>query len=78
MNDPTLESWRRLGCAVLTRAYKDAAHGNGHSQEARHWLAGDDARWWVGLLDLDPAGLDYALAGLPLPDYEQLRLPTLG
>lgn len=78
MSEPTLDNWRALACAVVIRAHKDAVAGNGHSFEARSWLAGDGARWLVALLDdLDVAGLGHALARLPSPTYEQLALLDL-
>jgi hypothetical protein len=76
MRDPdsTRDGWRRLACAILLRAVRDAADGNGHSWEARQWLGGPAARELVSLLDLDPAGLDRVLAGVPRPRYEQPSL----
>ena len=41
--DPSLVAYRRLACAILARAVRDAKSGNGHSAEARHWLAGEGA-----------------------------------
>jgi hypothetical protein len=82
--DPALNGWRRLAVAVLLRAYKDAAHGNGHSQEARRFLAGDGTRWLALALDLDQDGLgavqrstaSEAVAGRPdLPEPAQPMLP---
>ncbi len=78
MTDPDLAGWRRLGCAILLLAYKDAREGNGHSQDARQFLAGDGARRLVAWLDLDAAGLAVALGDLPAPTWEQLTLPLGG
>ena len=78
MTDPTLAGWRALGCAVLVRAWRDTHDRNGAKAaraagispdiglagDARLFLESDGARWLVALLDLDPAGIDAALAGL--------------
>jgi hypothetical protein len=53
--DPVLMAWRRLGCAILTRALRDAADGSGYSGEAIGFLKSHGARHLVALLDLDPA-----------------------
>ncbi len=78
MTDPDLAGWRRLGCAILLLAYRDAHEGNGHSQDARRFLAGDGARRLVAWLELDAGGLAVALQDLPPPAYEQLALPLGG
>ena len=67
-------SWQALGCAILLRAWRDAAHGNGHSSEARQFLNGDGARWLVGLLDLDGGLVDEIRAELPPVLWVQLAL----
>lgn len=59
------QGWRRLACAILIQAVKDAREGNGHSQDARRFLAGPGARRLAVLLDLDAGGLAHALANLP-------------
>ncbi len=61
---PELAGWRRLGCAILLRAYKDAAAGNGHALEARQFLASPAARGIVKLLGLDAGGLERVLFAL--------------
>ena len=78
MDREILIGWRRLGCKILVQAYRDAAEGNGHSTDARRWLASGGAVDLVQLLELDRAGLESALAGLPAPAGEQLQLPALG
>jgi len=75
VTDPDLPGWRRLGCAILLLAYRDAHEGNGHSQDARQFLAGPGARRLVAWLELDAGGLAVALQDLPPPAYEQLALP---
>lgn len=72
--DPVATCWRALGCAILLRAWRDAAHGNGHSSEARQFLTGDGARWLVALLDLDSQIVDDIRAELPKAMWEQLAL----
>jgi len=73
----TPDPWRALGCAILLRAYHDAlAGGPLAGAEARRWLAGDGGRLLAAALDLDPGGLDRALACLPRPAAEQLALPA--
>lgn len=69
-----MNPYRALGCAILLQAVHDARSGNGKGAEARAWLASDSARWLVHALDLDVAGLDFALSGLPGPRCEQLPL----
>jgi len=53
--DPVVAAYKRLACAILARAVRDAKSGNGHSTEARRWLAGDP---WAGdlfdYLDIPP------------------------
>jgi len=72
------DPWRRLSCAILLQAHKDAQAGDPlDAAEARRWLAGNGGRRLVSLLDLDPTGLDRALAALPRPAAEQLTLPGL-
>lgn len=72
----TPDPWRRLSCAILLAAWQDAQAGDLlDAAEARRWLAGNGGRWLVGALDLDPAGLDRALATLPRPAAEQMPLP---
>jgi hypothetical protein len=63
--DPVLMAWRRLGCAILTRALRDAADGSGYRGEAVGFLKSHGARHLVELLDLDPALLKMAAEGLP-------------
>ena len=74
MEEPTVIGYRRLACAVLIRAYRDAAEGNGHSAAARAWLASSGAVDLVNLLELDPAGLARAVDALPEPRAVQLPL----
>ena len=72
----TPDPWRALSCAILLRAYHDAQAGDPlDGAEARRWLAGNGGRGLVAALDLDPAGLDRALACLPRPAAEQMALP---
>jgi len=61
---PERAGWRRLGCAILLRAYKDAVAGNGYSGEARQFLASPAAWSIVKLLGLDAGGLEHALLAL--------------
>lgn len=75
MNDPQLDGWRRLACAVLVQAAKDIRQGNGHSLEAWAFLSSDGAADLVDLLELDAAGLGRVLAGLP--DLAQPALPGI-
>ena len=77
--DEWLTGWRRLGCAILLRAWRDAHTRNGHQAarklglppgatlagDARAFLASEGARWLVAALDLDQAGFEHALAELP-------------
>lgn len=41
--NPSLVAYRRLACAILVRAARDARSGNGCASEARDWLAGEGA-----------------------------------
>ena len=74
--DPNLGGWRRLGCAVLVRAWRDTHSTNGDkaareaglpkgttlAADARQFLESDGARGLVLALDLGPEGLDRVLA----------------
>lgn len=74
MTDPTSQAWRRLGCAVIWRAWLDAKSGNGQSSDARLFLESDGAAWLLGLLELPPA-LAQAIAGeLPPACWVQLAM----
>jgi hypothetical protein len=91
MIDPTSKAWRRLGCAVLVQAWRDAHNTNGAraaaelglpagltlAGDARAFLQSDGAAWLVLALDLDPAGLDQALGGLRPSKWGQLRIPGM-
>lgn len=68
------DGWRALGCAILLRAWRDAAHGNGHSSDARLFLDSDGARWLVALMDLDGQLVDDIKATLPPAAWVQLAL----
>ena len=70
--DPVLAAWRRLGCAILTRALRDAADDNGYSGEAVGFLKSDGAHQLVKLLDLELAWLKMATARLPPPMQPEL------
>ena len=75
MMEEVLRGYRRLACAVLVRAWKDAHNTNGTgaavelglppgvtlSGDARAFLQGDGARWLAALLEFNPGGLDRAL-----------------
>ena len=75
VDDPISMGWRRLGAAVLVRAWRDVHNTNGHKAareagfpygislagDARSFLNGNGARWLVAVLDIDQAGLDHAL-----------------
>ena len=88
MTDPTLDGYRRLGCAILLRAWSDCYNTNGDKAaraagipvvvglagDARAFLQSDAAQWLVAVLDLDRAGLDRALGELPPAEWSQLRL----
>jgi hypothetical protein len=69
-----MDGWRALGCAILLRAWRDAAHGNGHSSEARAFLESDGAAWLIALLDLDSQIMDNIRAELPPVLWVQLAL----
>ena len=70
MDGQAAPAWRRLGCAVLLQAHKDAHNTNGVKaareagllpgvtlgEDARAFLAGDGAAWLSAALDLDPRG----------------------
>ena len=70
--DPVLMAWRHLGCAILTRALRDAADGNGYSGEAIEFLKSHGARHLVELMDLEPALLKMATERLPPPMQPEL------
>jgi len=70
--DP-IAPWRQLGCAILLRAVKDAKSANGHSHDARRFLAGP-GRDLVSALGMDAGGVDDLLAGLPEPVQMELDL----
>ena len=72
--DPVQVAWRRLGCAILAQALRDAADGSSHSGEAVSFLKSHDARHLVELLDLDPALLKTPTERVPpvLADYSRL------
>lgn len=72
MSDPALAGWRRLGAAILVRAFEDARAGDGDSAEARAFLQTAEAADLVLALDLEPAGLERVIGGLP-----ELRQPAL-
>ena len=91
MTDPEGQAWRRLGCAVLLRAWADCHNTNGDRDaralglprgltlagDARAFLQSPGARWLVLALELDPEGLDHALGGLGPSEVGQLRLPGM-
>jgi len=64
MTDPILLAYRRLACAILARAGRDAAGDDPETaSEARHWLAGEGAilaEW----LDIPPERVARWVAGL--------------
>jgi hypothetical protein len=78
--DP-LAGWKRLGCAVLLQAFKDAqgslsrvsAQNAGYRDgmvlavEAYSFLEGSGARWLVSALGLSPDSFERALEELPRP-----------
>jgi len=69
--DLTLLAYRRLACAILARAVRDAQGGNGHSAEARRWLAGEGAIL-AERLDIPPERITRWAGGL-----EPLAQPVL-
>ena len=75
MRDPALSGWRRLGCAVILQAHRDAQDRHGpQAADARAFLAGSGAAWLAAALDLPPEGPAQAVGSLPPPDYEQMAL----
>ena len=65
-------AWHRLGCAILTRALRDASDGNGHSAEAYGFLNSPGAHYLVELLEFDPTWLKTAAERLPPPIQPEL------
>ena len=75
MGDPTGYHWRRLACAVIVQAAKDAQSGNGTATEARASLRGE----WCGFL-LDSVNLDRGAVAAwvdGLPAVAQPALPGM-
>jgi hypothetical protein len=87
-----LNSWRRLGCAVLLRAWRDAHNRNGHKAareiglpvgvtlagDARAFLESDGALWLAALLELDAGIVDDIRAELAPAEWRQLALVLKG
>ena len=83
-----LTGWRRLACAVLVRAWRDAHSTNGDKAakeagisagvglagDARAFLESDGAAWLALMLEFDPAGVDHLRHQLPPVEWGQLSL----
>ena len=65
MTDPTAYHWRRLACAIIRRAVKDAKSADAsRAIEARSWLA-TEACDLLDYLDVDAGRVSDWVAGLP-------------
>ena len=84
--------WRRLACAVIVQACRDAHNTNGHqaagglglppgqslSDDAKNFLHSSGADWLVSLLDdLDLDGLERLRAEVSPAEWVQCALPGL-
>ena len=84
MTDPTHTPWRRLACAYLVRALRDASDPTDpdlleNARDARAWLASEEARGLLLALGYDPAHLDRLLGNLPdLPPEPCRQLALAG
>jgi hypothetical protein len=66
-------SYRRLACAIVARAVRDAQAGNGSSAEARRWLVADPL---AGFL-FDSLGYDRQRVRRWVLELEPLEQPAL-